>query len=259
MNLQLPIHLAEDYASGSQRVRVMTEHWVNQSIFCPNCGSGLSNFPDNRPVADFYCSRCSEEYELKATSGAVGKRIVDGAYSTMIDRLSSSNNPNFFFLTYDKTSFGVQNFVTIPKYFFVPSIIEKRAPLRPTARRAGWIGCNIILHDIPDFGKIFYVKDGRAKSRADVLGAWNRTDFVRSSHDIEAKGWLLDVLTCIERIQKTDFSLDEVYGFEPYLKGRHPSNNNVRAKIRQQLQFLRDKDVIDFGGHGTYRMKIGPR
>jgi hypothetical protein len=30
----------------------------------------------------------------------------------------------------------------------------------------------------------------------------------------------------------------------------------VRAKIRQQLQFLRDKGVIEFVSRGQYRMKL---
>jgi hypothetical protein len=30
----------------------------------------------------------------------------------------------------------------------------------------------------------------------------------------------------------------------------------VKAKIRQQLQFLRDKGVIDFVGRGQYRMRL---
>ena len=33
-------------------------------------------------------------------------------------------------------------------------------------------------------------------------------------------------------------------------------SNNVKAKIRQQLQFLRDKGVLDFVGRGQYRMKL---
>ena len=78
-------------------------------------------FENNAPVADFYCGHCSEEYELKSKSGAMGKKIVDGAYSTMIERLQSANNPNFFFLTYDKSTLGIRNFLTIPKYFFVPA------------------------------------------------------------------------------------------------------------------------------------------
>ena len=102
MNLNLPVEIAEEYSSGSQRIRVMTEEWVNRSVFCPNCGSVLSQFGNNKPVADFYCKNCSEEYELKSKHGEVGKKIVDGAYSSMITRLQSDNNPNFFFLTYDK-------------------------------------------------------------------------------------------------------------------------------------------------------------
>jgi type II restriction enzyme len=256
MELKLPVETAEDYASGSQRIRVMTEYWVNNSVFCPNCGNVLSRFDNNKPVADFYCKKCSEEYELKSRNGNVGKKIVDGAYSTMIARLKSDNNPNFFFLTYDKPTFQIENFLTIPKYFFVPNIIEKRKALNPSARRAGWIGCNIVMSNIPELGKIFYVQDGIVKSKNEVLDKWSKTEFVKSTHDIEAKGWLLDVMVGVERIKKNDFSLDEVYSFETYLKAKHPSNNNVKAKIRQQLQFLRDKNVIEFIGRGQYRMKI---
>jgi type II restriction enzyme len=43
------------------------------------------------------------------------------------------------------------------------------------------------------------------------------------------------------------------------VQAKHPSNNNVKAKIRQQLQFLRDKGVLDFVGRGQYRMKLKGR
>lgn len=254
MNLNLPVKVAADYSSPAQRIRVMTEEWVNHSAFCPNCGSLLSHFENNKPVADFYCGNCSEEYELKSKNGNVGKKIVDGAYSTMIERLNSENNPNFFFLTYIKSTLEIRNFLTIPKYFFVPDIIERRNALKPSARRAGWVGCNILMSGVPEFGKIFYVQNGIAKSKNEVLDRWNKTEFVKSTSNIEAKGWLLDVLMCVEKIKKDEFSLDDVYVFEGYLKAKHPSNNNVKPKIRQQLQFLRDKNVIEFLGRGRYRM-----
>jgi type II restriction enzyme len=215
----------------------------------------LSQFGNNKPVADFYCGNCSEEYELKSKNGNVGKKIVDGAYTTMIQRLESDNNPNFFFLTYDKSTLGIRNFLTIPKYFFVPSIIEKRKALTSTARRAGWVGCNIDVSNVPDLGKIFFVRDGVVRSKDEVLESWSKTGFVKSTGNIEAKGWLLDVLRCVERIKKRDFSLADVYAFEGYLQTKHPENHNVKAKIRQQLQFLRDKGVIEFLGRGHYRMR----
>jgi type II restriction enzyme len=256
MELKLSIEVAKDYSSRSQQIRVISECWVDKSIFCPNCGDDLSSFENNKPVADFYCINCSEEYELKSKQGSMGKKIVDGAYSTMIERLESNNNPNFFFLTYDKTTFEIRNFLTIPKYFFIPDIIEKRKPLNIAARRAGWVGCNIVMNNIPEFGKIFYIQSGVVKSKNDVLDKWSRTEFVKSTHNIEAKGWMLDVLLCVERIKQKEFSLEEVYKFESHLKDKHPLNNNIKAKIRQQLQFLRDRKVIDFVGRGKYILNI---
>jgi type II restriction enzyme len=252
----LPIEIALNFKSSSQRIRIASEYWVSRSIFCPNCGNGLSDFENNKPVADFYCNNCSEEFELKSKNGVMGKKIINGAYSTMIERLISNNNPNFFFLTYDKSTYEVKDFLTIPKYFFVPSIIEGRKPLNITARRAGWVGCNIVINNIPDFGKIFYIQNGVSNRKDDVLDKWSRTSFVKSTHDIEAKGWLLDILLYVEKIKKKEFTLEEVYRFVPYLKAKHPMNNNIQAKIRQQLQFLRDKNVIDFLGRGNYSMKI---
>lgn len=64
---------------------------------------------------------------------------------------------------------------------------------------------------------------------------------------------------CMKRINKTEFSLDDVYAFESVLQGKHPENHNVRAKTQsgQQLQFFRDKGVVRFLGRGQYRKKLG--
>lgn len=255
MNLILSVEAARAYESSSQKIRVMTEQWVEKLIYCPRCGNALNGFEHNKPVADFYCEACREEYELKSKKGSIGRKIVDGAYLTMIQRLNAENNPNFFFLTYHLPTFTVRNFLVIPKYFFVPGIVERRTPLSSTARRAGWMGCNILVSNIPEFGKIFYVQDGLQHSKQEVLSRWSQTEFIGGTHNVEAKGWLLDVLTCVERIGKRDFSLGEVYRFEQHLKAKHRSNNNIQAKIRQQLQFLRDKDVIDFIAPGRYRLR----
>jgi type II restriction enzyme len=256
LDLRLPSDVARNYTSPAQRIRVMTEYWVLNSAFCPNCGTNLSHFENNKPVADFYCKNCKEEYELKSKHGNIGNKIVDGAYSAMIDRLESENNPNFFFLSYERASLAIKNFLTIPKYFFVPSIIEERNALGPAARRAGWVGCNIVMKDVPELGKIYYVQNGRIIEKNEVLNKWNSTEFIKGTRNIEAKGWLLDVLLCVEKIKKQEFSLDEVYRFESYLQSKHPLNNNIKAKIRQQLQFLRDRNIIDFIGRGKYSLQI---
>ena len=89
-----------------------------------------------------------------------------------------------------------------------------------------------------------------------MLKNWSQTKFVNSAQDLTAKGWLLDVMMCVDRLDKTEFTLNEVYQFAGQLEGKYRANNNIKAKIRQQLQFLRDKGYIDFQGRGSYRIKM---
>jgi len=252
MNLNLSSSASYKYNSNSQKIRILTETWVGKYIFCPKCGCNIYEYPNNKPVADFYCSKCKEDYELKSKKDKIGKKIVDGAYSTMIERLQSDSNPSFFFLNYDKNSYDVINFMVIPKHFFIPEIIEKRKPLSQNARRAGWIGCNILLETIPESGKIFYVKDGKEESKNKILDDWAKTSFLSKSKNVKSKSWLLDVMGCIDKLDKSIFTLNDIYQFESYLKIRYPNNNNIQAKIRQQLQILRDKEFLRFVSRGKY-------
>jgi type II restriction enzyme len=255
MSLNLYSAIVDNYNSNSQKIRVLTESWVNKYIYCPSCGNSIDKYENNKPVADFYCSKCNEDYELKSKKDKIDKKIVDGAYASMIERLQSDSNPNFFFLTYDKNSFNIINFLVIPKHFFIPEIIEKRKPLSSTARRAGWVGCNILLDAIPQSGKIFYIKNGKEENKEKILDDWKKTSFLRYTNDFKSKGWLLDIMHCIDKINKKDFSLNDIYVFEKYLKSKHPQNNNIKAKIRQQLQILRDRGFLTFENRGKYKLK----
>jgi len=255
MDLTFDRKLAENYTSASQIARILTEAWVDNSIYCPNCGYfEIDKYANNRPVADFFCTNCKEEYELKSKRNKIGKKVVDGAYATMVERLQSTSNPNFFLLNYELASLSVINFFVIPKHFFVPEIIEKRRPLALSARRAGWVGCNILLSHIPQTGKIFFVKNAVAKPQESVLSAWKKTLFLREEKEISAKGWLLDTMRCIEKLGKQEFTLNEVYAFEDELKKLHPENGHIKDKTRQQLQILRDKGYLDFVSRGRYKL-----
>lgn len=170
----------------------------------------------------------------------------------MIERVESIHNPNFFFMHYDKSDLKVKNFIMVPKHFFSTEIIEKRKPLAETARRAGWVGCNIILNQIPDEGRIFIVKNEIQQSVETVISKVKRTDFI-SQYKLDARGWILDILNCVNKIESRDFTLKQVYQFEKQLAAKHPENNHIKDKIRQQLQMLRDKGIIEFNGRGHYR------
>lgn len=255
MDLSFDTKLADKYTSLSQKIRVLTEDWVDKQAYCPNCGHiNIDKYKNNKPVADFFCSNCKEDYELKSKKDSVGLKIVDGAYKTMIERLRSTNNPNFFFLNYDLRNFSVLNFLVIPKHFFIPNIIEKRKALSSTARRAGWVGCNILLQSIPQNGKIFFVKNRQLEPKESVISNWQKTLFLREEKEINAKGWLLDIMYCIEKLGNKEFTLGEIYAFENFLSKKHPDNRHIRDKIRQQLQILRDKGYLEFLNHGTYKL-----
>ena len=50
------------------------------------------------------------------------------------------------------------------------------------------------------------------------------------------------------------FNLPEVYAVMAPIVAAHPDNQHAEAKIRQVLQYLRDRGDIEFlGGYGQYR------
>lgn len=243
------------YTSGTQKARTWTEAWVKTQAYCPNCGNAnMAQFPNNTPLADFLCTSCKEEFELKSQKGKFGASVADGAYKTKCERIAASNNPNLLLMNYDLKSLAVVNLFIVPKHFFVSDIVQARKPLAATARRAGWIGSKILLDRIPDSGKIHIVQNGLVRPKEFVLHEWQKTLFLRSESP-EARGWLLDVMRCVEAIGKAEFSLDDVYLFERHLGDLYPGNQNVRPKIRQQLQVLRDQGFLEFVARGQYRLR----
>jgi len=243
------------YSSGTQKARAWTEAWVKMWAYCPHCGAAkMLQFPNNSPVADFLCSSCSEEFELKSQKGKFGATVADGAYKTKCERLAADNNPNLLLMNYDAKSLSVVNLLIVPKHFFVKDIIEERKALPPTARRAGWIGSKIRLDRVPETGKIHIIKSGVIRPKDVVLQEWQKTLFLRDE-SLEARGWLLDVMKCVESLGKREFTLEEVYGFERHLGHLYPGNQNVKPKIRQQLQYLRDRGFIEFVSRGNYRLR----
>lgn len=252
MNLNLNATLGERYKSESQKIRVISEAWAERNAFCASCGGTLRRGHNNARVLDFKCVGCQGQFELKSTRGNFSRKAPDGAFKTMMARLCDVSSPDFFFLTYDVTSFRVTNLFAVPTCFFDATVIEKRKPLGTHARRAGWVGCNIMMDRIPETGKVFYVKNSRVINKTDVMERWERTSFLREQKSLEARGWTLEILRNIQSLNKQEFTLKEMYHFKEHLKNQYPNNNFIQAKIRQQLQVLRDAGLIVFKGRGHY-------
>ena len=114
-----------------------------------------------------------------------------------------------------------------------------------------------LLHRIPPDGKIA-CRAGRVARRS----RRTRREFSRvrklTELPVTMRGWTVDVLAAIRKLGETEFSLQELYSAESALKALHPRNQNVRPKIRQQLQVLRDVGLIRFTRRGNYEVEGRP-
>ncbi len=190
---------------------------------------------------------------MKSLSRQISDRIPDAAYSAMRHAIVTGNTPNLFVLSYGMDSWRVNDLILVPSFVFTMSAVEKRRPLAPTARRAGWIGCDIILGRIPSDAKIPLISSGKSES-ATTARRHYKSLAPLSKLALNRRGWTLDVLNVVRSLGKKSFTLDEVYAHTNSLAALHPDNRHVRDKIRQQLQVLRDLRLIRFLGRGVYEI-----
>ena len=254
MNLNIPTEGLERYKSASQRARVGTESWGAANFFCPACESPRLNVaPRNTVAVDYFCPSCESPFQLKSQSKPVGTRIVDAAYSEMKRAILEDRTPNLFVLHYDLDTWAVRTVLLVPHFAFALSALERRKPLAPTARRAGWVGCNILLDKIPVHARIPVVDEGTPQTSQQVRAFYNRLRPLEKLQ-VEKRGWTLDVLQVVQSLNKKEFVLADVYAHADALAKLHPQNAHVKDKIRQQLQVLRDLGLVQFLGGGDYSL-----
>ena len=250
MDLNLDKSLGGSYHSFTQKARVLTEGWAEANLYCPVCGAPhLIHYPAGKAVADFHCDKCDSDFELKSKQGRFGDKITGSGYEVMMKRIKVSNSPHFLFLEHDGNQ--VKDLIFVPNHFFIPDIVEKRKPLPSTAKRAGWVGCMINLKPIPSYGKIPIIANSIETRPATVLAAYRMAKSLHMGTMVSRK-WLVDVLQCVDKLGST-FTLKDMYSFAGVLQKKHPKNKNIQAKIRQQLQLLREKGVIEFTSRGHYK------
>ncbi len=240
----MPAHLALNYKSPAQQARVVSEAWGRENLYCPNCQSSfLTTAPNNTQAFDFTCQICELPFQLKSKSSPIGDRIVDAAYSAMKRAILENRTPNLYALHYNRFSWQVRDLILVPHFAFSLSAIEARKPLAPGARRAGWIGCNIVLKNIPAEAKIPLVSGGVPTPPYQVRESFHRLQPLEEIPPLE-RGWTLDVLRVVQSLGKKEFSNSDVYSFESQFEQLHPNNRHVKDKIRQQLQVLRDRGFL---------------
>jgi type II restriction enzyme len=243
------------YTSKAQLARILSEGWIAANGYCLACECDLLlQTAANTQARDFECRVCRHPYEVKSSIRPFGRKVVDGAFSSMMRRIESSTVPSFLLLRYSDDG-TVTDLTAVHRSLITPELIERRKPLSHTARRAGWVGCNLLLHGIPPEGRIELVSNGVASPKHGSRASFMRTEKL-SSATLGERSWACSVLSCLHTLPHSTFSLLDAYGFEQELAALHPMNRNVRAKIRQQLQLLRNAGLLIFVSRGIYSLAL---
>jgi type II restriction enzyme len=250
LDMMAPTTLAS-YKSRSQIARIVSEHWGQTNLYCAACEEdNLIATTNNTRAFDFECPSCAARYQLKSSRNVIRNRIVDSAYSAMRSAIESDRVPNLLALHYSD-EWMVRNLMLIPSFCFSVSALEMRKPLSATARRAGWIGCNILLNAMPPDARIPIVSDCRETAPTEVRMRFNNLRGL-SNLAPKARGWTLEILRLARSLGQKTFTLSQMYRFEAQLSATYPLNSNIRPKIRQQLQVLRDMGILRFLSPGNY-------
>jgi type II restriction enzyme len=253
MQLTCDLSIAETYISAPQRARVISEHWFSENCYCLACPSNrLIRTAPNTQAMDFGCDACGHRYELKTFRRRPTRSLVDGAYSALLARINLGSAPTLCLLERNET-WQIESLTAIHSSFLTPVVIEQRPALGPHARRAGWIGCNIRLDRIPIDGEIAVIQKGICVPKAEVRDRFRRF-LPLANIPANERGWTTLTLSIIRDLAKRDFRLSELYEREQSFSQIYPGNRHIRAKIRQQLQILRDLGVLSFEGPGRYRL-----
>ena len=257
MDLRLNLSVAEGYKSPSQIARRLTEDWATRNLYCLACASAhLDAARANTAVWDYSCSACGALYQLKSQNKPFGRRVSNSEYYTKMRAIAAGRAPHYAFLQYSIPAEVVTDLFVVPGHFLSPAVVERRAELSSDAQRQGWVGSNILLGQLPQEGRVHVVRASVPRSPVEVREDWQRYGFLAGKKG----GWAADVLSCIRVLEREtqakEFTLRDFYArFEAELASRHVDNRNIRPKIRQQMQVLRDGDILSFvDNRGRYRL-----
>ena len=83
-----------------------------------------------------------------------------------------------------------------------------------------------------------------------MLAEWQKTLFLRNKSP-DTRGWLLDVMKCVESLGKRDFTLNEVYAFERHLGELYPGNQNIDPRYASSFSICATADLL-ISSRGRY-------
>lgn len=256
MDLRLPAPPAGFKAPG-RIAGVVTEAWAAREMFCPACPSPrLTPTSVNTPVVDLVCPRCSRGFNVKAKKTPFTTQFRNSAYDKKIEAIRARRLPDYALVRYDAPHWRVVDLEILPGHFVTESSVTPSV-LGPHARRAGHKMSNVSLKDLPGDARVAVVRGGQALPPSKVRREYGKFAFL-ADREASAVGWLADVLREVRSFERERGPMLPLKAFydhaAPRLSASHPENRHVEDKIRQQLQVLVARGVLDRAARGHYRI-----
>ena len=214
----------------------------------------MTRFAANRPVADVPLRRVLRGVRAEESEGAAGcaggrRRVVDD------DRAAAGAEqpPTSWSCATTRGGPRVSDLIVVPKPFFTPEVIERR---RAHAPQGALQPLGRLQHPA---GRGSRGRQGGAGARGRGLAPRPRFLGALPPHAVPARGggrarggWLIEVF----EVRRADRGprpppWTTCTPSRAGLAALYPANRNVRPKIRQQLQALRDAGLVAFEGRGA--------
>jgi type II restriction enzyme len=138
------------------------------------------------------------------------RRLIDGDYKVLIDRILGGTTPTLMVLERD-FEWRIRGLTADHHSFLTKEVIEARKPLSPSAKRANWVGCNIRLDLIASDAKLQVVSHGQAIHPSSVRATFQRFNIL-DQIEPSSRGWTTLTLTLIRGLRSQRFSLQDLYG-----------------------------------------------
>ena len=204
---------------------------------------------------DFQCPMCAQGYELKSAARAHKSVVQDGGYDSMMRRINAHEAPALMLMHYSP-DWTVRRLVAIHPVFLTSTVVKRRQKphIRPKSRAEYWM-CDLDLTRIPMDGKIPVIQDSKVVNPAAVRAAFAASKRF-GEIPLQQRGWTGLVLAAIRKLGKDQFTAADINQYADEMHRAYPENNNIEAKIRQQLQVLRDLGYLEFLARGNYRVVL---
>jgi type II restriction enzyme len=146
-------------ATSKQQLGAKGEKAVREQVSCPRCGRSrhLAPLRANFPCADLICKFCGflaqvKTYNLKTPSDALPRRIPGAGWRVQHEQIMAGIYHGLYLVGYRDSRLVRIDYVPAHILQASPDVFEPRKALSPKAKRAGWIGFEYNIEQLPAIG-----------------------------------------------------------------------------------------------------------